>query len=434
MKDSFSPDPDPQPRETGASFSSPMFHPQSEMPAQPPGNEHPPTAHGGSDSLVKQRTTSLLSLLAFMLMLSFFLPYTVERMTYALTRGRQRAKYETAGEHLKNLGLNDLSRACQLVPQRVAPSVVHINVVSNRVRAARSLSRTSARQHPPTDQGSGVIIDKAGYILTNRHVIGNARDIQVKLSDGRIVEGEIVGVDRATDLAVLHIDADHLIAAQWGDSDALDVGALVWALGSPFGLEHSVTFGIVSAKHRSGILSAADSVDDVAVNYQDFLQTDAAVNPGNSGGPLVDSEGRVVGINTAIAGEWYQGISFAIPSSVARPIYERLRKEGRIRRGWLGVEPLDVTVEMATRLKLDNQHGALVGRVVPNSPAARAGLRTGDIILRWNGQEVTDRTDLFRKVALTPIGQPIKVVVLRDKQHKSLTVIVGDRDAEGPVE
>lgn len=406
--------------------------------ARPSPNNDPfdenQSPHTIGESLIKRRTTSLLSILAFMLMLSFFLPYTVERMSYSLTRGRQRAEYETAGQHLRNLGLDDFSRACQLVAQRVAPSVVHINVVSDEVRAADGLSRTSARWHPPTDQGSGVIIDPAGYILTNRHVIGSAHDIHVKLSDGRIVAARVVGLDRATDLAVLQIDAANLIAAQWGDSGKLDVGALVWALGSPFGLEHSVTFGIVSAKHRSGILSAESSSDGASINYQDFLQTDAAVNPGNSGGPLVDSEGRVVGINTAIAGEWYQGISFAIPSSVARPIYERLRNDGRVRRGWLGVEPLELTVDFAKRIGLPDRRGAMVGRVVRGSPAARGGIREGDVIIRWNGQDVAGRTDLFRKVALTPIGEPIEVVVIRSKKRKTLTVTVGDRDADGPVE
>ncbi len=422
------PSPNPADQPISAADVRPYQRPKG-TPADGPG-----TGHSSGDSLIKQRTTGLLSILAFMLMLSFFLPYTVERMSYSLTRGRQRAEYETAGEHLKNLGLDDISKACQLVAQRVGPSVVHINVVSARVGVGKGLSRTSTRRHPPTDQGSGIIIDPAGYILTNRHVIGRARDIQVKLSDGRRVEAKVVGVDQATDLAVLRIRATQLIAAQWGDSDRLDVGALVWALGSPFGLEHSVTFGIVSAKHRSGILSAQNSSDGTAINYQDFLQTDAAVNPGNSGGPLVDSEGRVVGINTAIAGEWYQGISFAIPSSVARPIYERLRDDGRVQRGWLGVAPLDVPVDLAKKIGLEGRRGALVGYVEPRSPAARAGLHQGDVIIQWRGQQVTSRTDLFRKVALTPIGQPIEVVVVRAGKRKTLRVTVADRDLEGPVE
>ena len=184
-------------------------------------------------------------------------------------------------------------------------------------------------------QGSGVIIDPAGYILTNYHVVRGANEIRISLSDGRKVDANLVGRDAATDLAVLKVAADGLLAAEWGDSNDLEVGALVWAVGSPFGLQRSITFGILSAKNRAGVAGTV---------YQDFLQTDAAVNPGNSGGPLVDARGRVVGINTAIVGEAYQGISFAIPSSVARGVYERLKTTGRVERaGWVSVSRMSRT-------------------------------------------------------------------------------------------
>ncbi len=378
------------------------------------------------------RLTPLMSLLALMLMLSFFLPYTVEKITYAVARGRQRAEYETAGEQLQNAPLSQLSKAYQLVAHRVGPSVVHINVVSGRASPAGRSIGTLGKRHRPTDQGSGVIIDKDGYILTNRHVVGNAVDIQIKLSDGRQVPAKVVGVDRETDLAVLKITATDLMPAQWGDSDQIEVGALVWALGSPFGLERTVTFGILSAKHRSGILSARGHLDETAVNYQDFLQTDAAVNPGNSGGPLVDSQGRLVGINTAIAGEWYQGISFAIPSSVAKPIYDRLRRHGRVQRGWLGVEPREITPELAKQLGLPDRQGAFVAKVVSEldgapSPAQQAGIKPNDVIIRWGGKPVSSRTELFERVALAGIGATIDVVVIRDGARKTLQVLVGAR-------
>ncbi len=395
-----------------------------------------PQAPSGTE-VGRDRNAWLLTSFAFLLLLSFFLPYTVEKMTYAIARGRERARYETAGEKLKNVVLKDLSDAYQLVANRVGPSVVHIMVTSAAVDSASQLRGYSRWQHPSTSQGSGVIVDEEGFIVTNAHVIEGYSRIHVKLSDGRTLPASVVGVDRLTDMAVVNISADQLIAAQWGDSDDLEVGALVWALGSPLGLQHSVTFGILSGKNRSfstaarnGILDSQGIASDSP--YHNFLQTDAAVNPGNSGGPLVDSQGRIVGINTAIVGEAYQGISFSIPSSVARPIYERIRLEGHVTRGWLGVDPQDISPELAQRLGLLSTDGALVGRVVPdldnvNSPAQRAGIVAGDVIVRWDGTPVRSRTDLFSLVALTRVGETIEVVVLRDGAEQTLSVTVTQR-------
>ena len=198
----------------------------------------------------RDRLAWLLSASTFLLLLTFFLPYTVEKMTYAFTRGKQRAMYETAGDKLQHVGLNDLSKAYQLVAHRVEPSVVHINVTSVSAENATSLEGTGWR-HPTTGQGSGIIVDLAGHIVTNAHVILGAARIDVRLSDGRLLPATIVGTDRVTDMAVLQINASELIAAEWGDSDELEVGALVWAIGSPMGLQQSVTFGILSGKHRS---------------------------------------------------------------------------------------------------------------------------------------------------------------------------------------
>jgi serine protease Do len=375
----------------------------------------------------------VVSLFVFLLMLTFFLPYTVEKMTYAVARGRQRAAYDTAGDNLKDLALSDLSKACQLVARRVGPSVVHIDVAPVSIDDLSGYPHRSLRQHPTTGQGSGVVMDPDGYIVTNEHVVRGAREIRVKLSDGQVVQAEIVGVDRPTDVAVLKVDESNLMAAEWGDSDALDVGALVWALGSPFGLEHSVTFGILSAKHRSGIRSGDLPLESIETPYQDFLQTDAAVNPGNSGGPLVNSKGLVVGINTAIVGESYQGISFSVPSSVAKQIYERIREEGRVRRAWLGVKPREITPELAVELGLPDRKGAYVIEVPPTisgqpSPAQEAGIQAGDVIRRWDNQPVESRADLFALVAMTKIGSTVEVEVLRSGESLKLPVTVSERN------
>lgn len=395
-----------------------------------PGRSSPRASTG-------DRFTWLLSSAGFLVLLSFFLPYTVEKMTYAVARGKQRALYETAGDQLREVGLHDLSKAYQLVANRVGPSVVHINVTSSEVAEAVGLLAGPQWQHPATGQGSGVIVDAEGYVVTNEHVVRGSSRIRVRLSDGRTVAATIVGTDRPTDMAVLKLSADQLIAAEWGDSNQLELGALVWALGSPLGLQQSVTFGILSGKHRSfraepgegGLGRRALGTESP---YHDFLQTDAAVNPGNSGGPLIDAQGKIVGINTAIVGESYQGISFAIPSSVARPIYERIRREGRVTRGWLGVDPQDLTVEMSQRLGLEKPEGALVTRVVPNvdgtpSPAQRAGLRTEDVIVSWDGQPVRSRTELFSHVALTPVGTTVEVGVIRQGERVTLRVTVVER-------
>lgn len=384
----------------------------------------------------KDRLSWLLSTAAFLVLLSFFLPYTVEKMTFAFTRGKQRALYETAGDSLQNVALKDLSQAYQLVANRVEPSVVHITVVPD-ARLAGAPADNAAWQHPATGQGSGVIVDRSGYIVTNAHVLAGAGRIRVRLSDGRSVWASVVGMDRPTDMAVLRVSAGDLIPAEWGDSDELEVGALVWAIGSPLGLEKSVTFGILSGKHRSFRAEPSGGMLDVSSTtgvspYHDFLQTDAAVNPGNSGGPLVDSRGKVIGINTAIVGETYQGISLAIPSSIARPVYERLVRDGRVARGWLGVRPRDVAPEEVESLGLAKAEGAVVDLVQPDengnpSPAQRAGIQPNDVILRWGDKPVRSRTDLFAAVAMTEIGATVEVVLWRDGQTLTCQVTVTDR-------
>lgn len=364
----------------------------------------------------------LLVVLACMVGVRYAVPRFAEEIQYSITRGRQRAQHELAQQHLASSPLSALSHAYQLVSQKVSPSVVHINVTNRSPVIADKNIGFFPEHHDTSGQGSGVIVDEEGYVVTNLHVIKGATEIEVGLSDGRRVGAQIVGTDPDTDLALLKVDASGLIPAEWGDSDALEVGSLVWACGSPFGLQRTITFGILSGKNRAGMAGTA---------YQDFLQTDAAVNPGNSGGPLVDEQGRVIGINTAIVGDYYQGISFAVPSSVAYEVVERLRRDGHVVRGWLGVQMGDVTPETADRLGLPQPYGALVVNVVNEgphpSPAARAGIRQGDVIVRWNGNEVVNPTTLSRLVARTQIGSEATVVVLRSGEEIMLNVAVGER-------
>lgn len=339
-------------------------------------------------------------ILLFLLVVVLLAPYLVGRFVYQATYNELRAGYDVATTTLDTLKprLNDLELASRLVAKRVEPSVV-------------SILRPDRRGL--TGQGSGVIVDKDGYIVTNSHVIEGARGVEVRLGDRRTVDASIVGSDPMMDIAVLKIDADNLIPAEWGDSDKLQVGDLVWALGSPYGLDHSLTFGIVSAKSRRSGSHVGASV------YQEYLQTDAAVNPGNSGGPLVNIEGQVVGINAAIFGNSYQGISFSIPSMLAKERYEQLRAHGHINRAWLGIYPLDVPTDIRKELGLEAGEGVLVGTVQPGAPANRAGVVRGDVILKWNEHVATDPTLLSRAIAATQIGSSAKLVLVRNESGES---------------
>ncbi|ADB17912.1 2-alkenal reductase [Pirellula staleyi DSM 6068] len=377
---------------------------------------------------VKLAWAKLMWLMAFLMVLlavSYLVPFIAENTQYAITRGKQRAEYDFAKQHLAGDPLAQMSQAYQMVSQRVSPSVVHINTIasgSDVYLPTLSLQSPSRSRMPAEGQGSGFIVDAGGYVVTNYHVIRDAQRIQVALSDGRRVEGQIIGYDKETDLAVLKIKADKLIAAQWANSDDVNVGSLVWAVGSPFGLERSITSGILSAKHRAGLAGTP---------YQDFLQSDAAVNPGNSGGPLVDIQGRVLGVNTAIVGDAYQGISFAVPSNVAREVFERLRDDGLVRRGWLGVA-LDVPDrEEAIKAGSTEGNGALVSQVVDGdgmqSPAAKAGIESGDIVIRWNDTPVDAPATLSNLVARTPVGSTASVVIARGGQQSTVEVVVGLR-------
>lgn len=365
----------------------------------------------------------LLSFLAVLLAISYLVPLIAENTQYAITRGKQRAEHDFAAQHLPGSPLTQFSQASRMVSQVVMPSVVHISTQST---GAELLTMPMiGRRMPaiPADgQGSGFVVDRGGYIVTNHHVIRDARDIMVTLADGRRVPGNIVGVDLDTDLAVLRVEATDLTPVQWADSEQAEPGEFVWAVGSPFGLERSITSGILSAKDRAGLVGTA---------YQNFLQTDTAVNPGNSGGPLVNTEGKVIGVNTAIVGDAYQGISFAVPSSVARQVTERLMGEGMVRRGWLGVRLEVITEQHSKDLGMDDNSGAYVAEVVRTgpglSPAAEVGIEPGDVVLSWNGTPIRGPADLSNLVAATEIGSVATVVVYRRGNKIPFDVRVGLR-------
>ncbi len=265
------------------------------------------------------------------------------------------------------------------------------------------------------DLGSGVLIHPDGYIVTNHHVVEGTEAIQVRLSTGRQYRAEIIGTDSKTDLALIKVRPEApLPVAPMGDSDRLEVGDWVLAIGNPFGFDHSVTAGIVSGKGR--VLGAGP--------YDDYIQTDATINPGNSGGPLFNLRGEVVGINTAIIPRTRFG--FAIPSNMAKSVLLQLKAQGKVTRGWLGVLIQQVTLEAAGPLGLREPQGALVAEVTPESPAQRAGIQRGDVILHFGGKAVTEVRDLPRLVAETPVGSEVAIGILRSEKSVTVRIRVGE--------
>lgn len=375
--------------------------------------------------------STLLSLMIVLLVIvavRVTVPPLVESLRYSWYHGQLRAEYEVSGQQLQNVSLNSLSEASELVSRRVGPSVVHINLLEVHDNTnQRWLFGGGDESVEMMGQGSGIVLDKAGHILTNHHVIDGAGRIEVSLSDGRRLSAHELGRDPFTDLAVIKVEAEGLMPVDWGDSNRVDVGSPVWAVGSPFGLERTVTFGILSGKHRIDLKGTRrwDNRDERETMYSDLMQSDVAVNPGNSGGPLVNSAGQIVGINTAIVGETYIGISFAIPSNVARRVAEGLIKEGEVSRGWLGLAFKNGEVDESGA---SIHRGALVGSWASHeSPAKKAGIRPGDLIVKFGDRSIDNFRMLTAMVAQTDVGSIVPVEVVREGKTLTLEVEIGRR-------
>ena len=335
--------------------------------------------------------------------------------------------------------LNRASKARAAIVKRVSPAVVHISVEKTVNRNQRQPEKLPdffddeffrrffqprmPREFKQRGLGSGSIVDKKGYILTNNHVVEGADRIIVKLPDGREFEAKLVGADPATDLAVVKIEGDDLPIATLGNSDQIEVAESVIAIGNPFGLEQTITAGIVSAKGRSAL-----GVTD----YEDFIQTDASINPGNSGGPLINLNGEVVGINTAIFSRsgGNQGIGFAIPINMARQVMESLIASGRVVRGFLGVVIQNVTDELAAAMGLQSKDGVLISHVGPETPAGRAGIRQGDVITLFNRRSVKTSNELRNAVAAIKPGTAVPVKLVRNGKPISLKVKIGKQPSD----
>ena len=337
------------------------------------------------------------------------------------------------------LALESFSNSIADIAEKVGPAVVNIDTVRMVKQGSPFFSQDPifrqffgeqfkdySRTIPQKGTGSGFIISQEGYILTNEHVIHKAEKIKVTLSDGRKFTGKLIGSDLDSDIAIVKIDSDDLPIVTLGDSDKLRVGEIVVAIGNPYGLQQTVTMGVVSAEGRS--------IPVEEHTYRNFIQTDAAINPGNSGGPLLNTKGEVVGINTAIIA-YAQGIGFAIPINIPKKNIDELIKLGKVRRSWLGVYIQEVTPEIAEQFGLsEDAKGVLVGDVVNNSPAEKSGIKRGDIITKVNDKEVDSPGELQDKIRSIEIGKKANIEVVRDGKEISFVVILDEMptvDEEG---
>ncbi len=395
-------------------------------------------------SLVASTLLSLSVVLALLGALRLLLPVTLEQSRYSWYRGQLRAEYEASGDQLKQVSIEGLSTVSQIVSRRVLPSVVHITT-SDQFQGLGFQGKKMTTGH-----GSGVIVDSSGLILTNSHVLEEGQIINVYLADERSCVAELLGSDPLTDLAVLKINAEELLPISWGDSDLAEVGSPVWAVGSPFGLTGSITFGIVSSKHRLDLTGTQyDNANPLnnrgksrkagpVARYSDLMQTDVAVNPGNSGGPLVNGKGELIGINTAIVGESYRGVSFAIPSKLAKQVFEEIVQSGKMRRGWLGVEFVsanrwnllaqgDFELEVGNQEMMSERKGAVINRVLPESPAEEAGLEIGDRVIAVNGVPVKGVDDTIFRIGSSPPGSTVELELERNGEKQAIKVKIGQR-------
>lgn len=323
--------------------------------------------------------------------------------------------------------LQDLEMIFVELSDRVKPAVVNISPAP--VRTSEPNSKTPAprrgeRAPNAPGSGSGVIVDKKGYIVTNNHVVGDAEEVEVRLSDRRKLVGKVIGKDPDTDLAVVKVETNgDLPVVAFGDSTKVKVGQWVIAVGNPFGLDRTVTIGVVSALGRENVNLS---------RYEDFIQTDASINPGNSGGPLFNIRGEAIGINTAII-NFAQGIGFAIPSNMVQQITAQLIAKGKVTRGWLGVGIQPVTDDLASKFGVKEGEGVLVNEVFDGDPAAKAGIQPGDVIIKVEGKPVDTPQTLSRLVAGIPPGKKAELQVIRDGKIRNLAVELGERKEEAVV-
>ncbi len=329
--------------------------------------------------------------------------------------------------------IQETSKAFSEIVRAVSPAVVNI-----------STTKTIRRQSPPFDElfdflypfpdgksrrwkeqslGSGVIVSTNGYIVTNNHVVEKADDIKVFFIDKRSFKAKVVGSDPKTDIAIIKIDAANLPVIPWGDSERLQVGEFVLAIGNPFGLSNTVTMGIISAIGRTDVGIA---------DYENFIQTDAAINPGNSGGPLVNMKGELIGINTAIFSRTggYQGIGFSVPSNMVINVMDQLIKKGKVTRGWIGVTIQDLTPEIAQKFGMNTIEGVIVTDVVKGGPAFKAGLARGDVILEFNDKKIKDASVLRNIVAQSEVNQQIRLKIMRQGKEMHISVAVSELPSE----
>ena len=343
-------------------------------------------------------------------------PSLAGRVQYAKTRAELAAiRDAAAGAELRSVG-----KLFTTLARVIGPAVV--NVTGRRESYTQpdeigALRGEGADGGTDESVGSGVIVEADGIIVTNYHVVAQSDEIDVALADGRRFKANLVGADAGSDLAVLRIDATGLPTAEWADSDAVEVGEMAWAIGNPFGLDRTITYGIVSAVGRRGV------VDNP---FQEFLQTDASINPGNSGGPLVDVHGHVIGITTAIVGKGFRGIGFAIPSNRARRVCKEIRTTGHVERGYLGMEVRELPMPPGARAAA----GVSVAAVDPRSPAARSGVKPGDVVISFDGEPVTEPAALVLLLLRSPVGAEVPMEILRDGTRQTITVTVGRRPHE----
>lgn len=373
------------------------------------------------------RRWCLVVLIALFLgvILTHGVPAIVYRTSLAIFRARQDAVEQGLKHQLAEL--NDTSEAFRMMAQRLKPAVAHIR--SRRLTQRQDASfqpgdRTSPQLFEHRSQGSGVVVDESGYVLTNYHVVAHAVEILVQLPDRpESFHARLTGADAATDLALIKLESSGLTfqTAKFGDSEAAGVGDWVLAIGNPYGLSQSVTHGIISATGRQDLLQNVD--------VQDFIQTDAAINPGNSGGPLVNLKGEVIGLNTAALGEGNKGISFAIPSRLLKYAVPQLKEHGRILRGWLGV--FLHTVDAATTKKVGLDTAAIhLDYIVPDSPAETAGLQAGDLIYEYRGQTFSDARQLYRQIIGVEPDTGVSLKILRHGKTQTVQVKLGTQPAQ----